>query len=72
MCVSFHDVCMCVCVFTVPSSSVCLYSTCKSFNLIGVYVCALLGSAVADVEQKDVEVDESLFQDLEDLELEGQ
>ena len=35
-------------------------------------LCVLLGSAVAEVQQKDVEVDESLFQDLEDLELEEQ
>lgn len=30
------------------------------------------GSTIVNVEDKDIEVDESLFQDLEDLELEDQ
>ena len=43
------------------------------FSLVIIVVCSsCAGSTVIDVEDKDIEVDESLFQDLEDLELEDQ
>ena len=42
------------------------------YGFLIVCICVFVVSAVAEVGLKDIEVDESLFQDLEDLELEGQ
>ena len=51
------------------STSICSLTTYSCYDQSQCIICMFAASAVAEVDQKEVEVDESLFQDFEDLEL---